>query len=83
MDWVLLGIVVMIGFSVLGLIHYNGYKVGYRHGFELGKERINEYALKVNHAQDERIKELQEERQAARMDDIDKIASFLTKDIEN
>ncbi len=78
MDWILLGLVVMIVFSFLLLIHYNGYKIGYKHGFELGRERINEYALKVNKAQDERIKELESQRYG----EINKMARFLTKDVE-
>lgn len=78
MNLVLLCIAVMIIFSISGLIHYNGYKVGYKHGFDLGKEKINEYALKVNEAQDERIKELESQRYG----EINKIARFLTKDIE-
>lgn len=81
MDWIILGIVVIVILSVLGLIHYNGYQMGYKQGFELGREKINEYAMKVNRAQDERIKELEDEREVGRMDDIERIASFLTRDI--
>lgn len=40
-------------------IHYNGYRKGYKAGFEQGRTRINQYALKVNEALNERIKELQ------------------------
>lgn len=42
--------------------HYNGYKKGYKAGFEQGRTRINIYALKVNEALNERVKELQSVR---------------------
>ncbi|MEI3605949.1 hypothetical protein SPD48_09625 [Pseudogracilibacillus sp. SE30717A] len=43
-------------------IHYNGYKKGYKSGFMQGRTRINEYALKVNQALNERVAELQSAR---------------------
>lgn len=36
----------------------NGYRAGHRKGFEGGKRAINEYVLKINHAQGERIVQL-------------------------
>lgn len=51
----------LILLSILVLTHYNGYKNGFKMGFEKGYSKSNEYILKVNHAQGERIKELMED----------------------
>jgi len=75
MEWMLL---ILIVISIAFLVHHHGYKAGHKDGFELGKEKINEYALKVNESQAERIKELESQRSGQ----INKIARFLTKDIE-
>lgn len=47
-------------------MHYSrylkGYKEGYKKGHELGRKQINNYALKVNAALNERVAELQSDR---------------------
>lgn len=75
LDWFLLVIAGVAVASGMVLVHYHGYKLGHKDGFELGKKRINKYALKVNEAQGERIKELESQRHG----DINKIVEFLSK----
>ena len=62
MLWIIL--VSLVGLFCAFNIHYDGYKRGREHGIEIGKEKINEYALKINEAQGERIKELMNEKNA-------------------
>lgn len=54
--------------------HYQGYKQGRKQGFEAGKAAINDYALKLNRAQNERIKQLMSEKN----EEIEKIARILS-----
>ena len=83
MEVLVYALIVIAVLLSLQIMHYEGYKKGHKQGFELGREKINEYALKINEAQGERIKQLQEEINQGRTDDIKRLADFFTKDVEN
>lgn len=61
MDVFLIASIVLAIISLAGLVHYNGFKIGYKMGLEKGVTEINEYAVKVNEAQNERIIQLMHE----------------------
>lgn len=62
MDTFLIVLLIILSLVVLlSITHYNGYKNGFKMGFEQGYSKSNEYILKVNYAQEERIKELMED----------------------
>lgn len=52
----------ILGVVLLAYIHYRGYMAGFKDGYHKGHERINEYAVKINHAQGETIRDLISEK---------------------
>lgn len=61
MDVVLVIIIILMLISLAGLIHYNGYKAGFKIGVKKGCREINKYVLRINESQNERIIKLTQE----------------------
>lgn len=60
-DVYLIVFVTIVLVLLAGLIHYNGFKMGYKMGLKKGFTEVNKHTLEINKSQHERIMQLMKE----------------------